>query len=128
MRKLIISVWCLLAFVSCSSKGEMKLTEELSALSSELGSIKTETRKTEKQIGILEAKNKDLSSKIIRKESKIEKLTNEIKELEKKIQIKHEQSLKAKSVKRVSKGRKPGEAAPDEKRFNVDSQNGMITY
>ena len=87
MRKLIISVWCLLAFVSCSSKGEMKLIEELSALSSELGSIKTETRKTEKQIGILEAKNKDLSSKIIRKESKIEKLTNEIKELEKKIQI-----------------------------------------
>ena len=28
MRKLIISVWCLLAFVSCSSKGEMKLIEE----------------------------------------------------------------------------------------------------
>ena len=53
---------------------------------------------------------------------------NILTELEKKIQIKHEQSLKAKSVKRVSKGRKPGEAAPDEKRFNVDSQNGMITY
>ena len=128
MHKLFILVCCLLALGSCSSKGEMKLIEELSALSSELGNIKTETRKTENQIGILEAKNDDLSSKITRKKSRVENLINEIKDLEKKIQIKQEQNQKTKSVKRVSKGRKPGEAAPDEKRFNVDPQNGIITY
>lgn len=127
MKKLSILALLCVCITSCSSRKVAKLSIELCELEMEINEIESLITEEGRKISALSSEISELERTITSANKGISERLTKIEKLEQKIQAKKEATSKPRTQPQ-STGRKPNEAPPGYKRFEVDRVSGVITY
>ncbi len=118
---IIVTFICVLT-ASCSTK---KYEEQIAQLNSEITTLQERISNQIEEIQTLKKQNNELRSEEVTLSKDTIKLTNEISKLNKDLAYKKTAAERAKSK---PKGRKANEAGPNDKRYTVDKETGLVKY